>query len=303
MLFSSDLYHHQLGNNYTQLVLVNPLQVILWTFRRSEQDVVNLYNALSPVMQLATGGNMLNFGCWDGVENPIAAQSNLCALVGDIAELCSADRLIDVGSGLSAPAMQWKSTYRSVNICCVNINYKQLSLASKSVHGNNVISFVNATSTALPFSEGSADRIVALESAQHFKPLEQFVTESRRVLKPDGFLVIALPVVKLDAKHLKAAIKLGILSFTWSSEHYGLDYVKFTIENNGFKIRDIRHIGHSVYEPLTDYYVKNRKNLRQNILKEYSSFVESILCKSLLKMKDASAKGIIDYVIVKASRS
>ncbi len=246
---------------------------------------------------------MLNFGCWDGVENPVAAQSNLCALVGDIAELCSANRLIDVGSGLSAPAMQWKSTYNSVNICCVNINYKQLSLASKSVREGNVndISFVNATSTALPFSEGSADRIVALESAQHFKPLEQFIIESRRVLKPDGFLVIALPVVKLDAKHLKTAMKLGILSFTWSSEHYGLDYVKFTIENNGFKIRDIQHIGHSVYEPLTDYYVENRKSLSQNILKEYPSFVESILYKSLLKMKDASAKGIIDYVIVKAS--
>ncbi len=282
-----------------QLMLVNPLQVILWTFRRSEHDVVNLYNTLSPVMQLATGGNMLNFGCWDGVENPVAAQSNLCSLVGDIAELCSAKRLIDVGSGLSAPAMQWRSTY-AVDICCVNINYKQLALASKSVSMNG-ISFVNATSTALPFSERSADRIVALESAQHFKPLEQFVIESRRVLKPDGFLVMALPVVKLDAKHLKAAMKLGILSFTWSSEHYGLDYVKLAIENNGFKIRDIRHIGHSVYEPLTDYYVENRKSLRQNILKEYPSFVESILHKSLLKMKDASTKGIIDYVIVKAS--
>ena len=37
----------------------------LWTFRRNEKDIVNLYNTLSPVMQLATGGNMLNFGCWD----------------------------------------------------------------------------------------------------------------------------------------------------------------------------------------------------------------------------------------------
>ena len=27
----------------------------LWTFRRNENDVVNLYNTLSPVMQLATG--------------------------------------------------------------------------------------------------------------------------------------------------------------------------------------------------------------------------------------------------------
>ena len=38
--------------------------MVLWTFRRNENDVVNLYNTLSPVMQLATGGNMLNFGYW-----------------------------------------------------------------------------------------------------------------------------------------------------------------------------------------------------------------------------------------------
>ena len=36
--------------------------MVLWTFRRNENDVVNLYNTLSPVMQLATGGDMLNFG-------------------------------------------------------------------------------------------------------------------------------------------------------------------------------------------------------------------------------------------------
>lgn len=267
----------------------------MWTFRRSERDVVNLYNSLSPVMQLATGGDMLNFGYWEGAHDPIEAQRRLCLLVGDMAELSPAKKTVDVGSGLGAPAVQWRETHNA-DVVCVNINQRQLLSAARP----DGISLVNATSTALPFSDRSVDRVVALESAQHFRPLERFVSESRRVLREDGILVMALPVMKRGEGHLKAAAKLGILSFTWSSEHYGLEYVKSAVAGGGFTIDDVRHIGHQVYEPLTDYYVKNRLALRESILKEYSPFVEGVLYKSLLKMRNASAKGIIDYVVIKA---
>lgn len=274
-------------------MLINPLHVILWTFRRNEHDVINLYNSLSPVMQLATGGDMLNFGYWNGnASDLVEAQDNLCLLVDDIAELGSAKRLVDVGSGLSAPAARWKSVHSPLEISCVNINFQQL-LSAKQTNAT----LLNSTSTALPFLDKSADRIVALESAQHFKPLDKFIKESRRVLEPGGLLVIAMPVV--TAAH--PFFKLGILSWTWSSEHYQLEYVKSSIAKNGFKLKHIRHVGHQVYEPLTDYYVFHRRALRENILKRYPAFLESVLYNSLLKMRDVSRKGIIDYIIIKAS--
>lgn len=273
-------------------MLVNPLQALLWTFRRSEHDVINLYNSLSPVMQLATGGNMLNFGFWEGVPDPVSAQNNLCSLVSRIAELGTARRLVDVGSGLSAPAVQWKSAHDSLEINCVNINFQQLLSA-----GQTRMSLLNATSTLLPLSDRSADRIVALESAQHFRPLDGFVRESRRVLEPGGLFVIAMPVI---SQH-HAFFKLGILAWTWSSEHYRLEYVKTVIRENGFEISDVRQIGHQVYEPLADYYLRNRNSLREKILKKYPSFLEKILFKSLSKMSDVSRKEIIDYVIIKAT--
>jgi cyclopropane fatty-acyl-phospholipid synthase-like methyltransferase len=264
---------------------------MLWTFRRNEHDVINLYNSLSPVMQLATGGDMLNFGYWDLASDPVVAQTNLCSLIGDIAELQSGKRLIDVGSGLSAPAAQWKSVHVSLDISCLNTNFQQLLASNKTG-----LSFVNATSTVLPFSDKSADRVIALESAQHFRPLEKFIKESRRVLQPGGLLVIALPILRCSYP----IFKLGILSWTWSSEHYQLEYVKSAIENNGFRIRDINHIGHQVYEPLVDYYILQRNKIRGKILRRYPGFLENILYRSLLKMKDVSMKGIIDYVIIKA---
>ena len=67
---------------------LNPLDVIFWTFRRNEKDVVNLYNTLSPVMQTATGGDMLNFGYWDdNTKSPIIAQEALCDKVAKLARI------------------------------------------------------------------------------------------------------------------------------------------------------------------------------------------------------------------------
>ncbi|GBL42160.1 hypothetical protein EMGBD3_15280, partial [Nitrosarchaeum sp.] len=39
-------------------------------------------------------------------------------------------------------------------------------------------------STKLPFSDNSVDRVLALESSQHFKPLKDFISESKRILNP-----------------------------------------------------------------------------------------------------------------------
>ena len=41
------------------MITINHIDVFLWTFRKNEKDVINLYNTMSPVMQLATGGSML----------------------------------------------------------------------------------------------------------------------------------------------------------------------------------------------------------------------------------------------------
>ncbi len=266
------------------------MQVLLWTFRRNEKDVANLYNALSPVMTLATGGKMLNFGYWTGqTKTPLEAQEALCDIMGEMADLASARTVIDVGSGLGAPASYWKSKQAGLEISCVNISFEQLRQA-------NALLRVNATSTALPFADESADRVVALESAQHFKPLEQFAREAARILKHAGILAVAIPV----AKTRPSLSKLGILSMTWSSEHYQLDFVESAIRDAGLDIVETRAVGQNVYVPLADYYTQNRPRLRPLITREYPGYLESILHRSMRKMKQVSQKGVIDYVLVKA---
>jgi ubiquinone/menaquinone biosynthesis C-methylase UbiE len=47
----------------------------------------------------------------------------------------------------------------------------------------------------LPIRNNSVDRVIAFESAQHFKPLIQFIQESNRVLDRSGLVVLAMPVI------------------------------------------------------------------------------------------------------------
>jgi SAM-dependent methyltransferase len=339
------------------------LQSLLWIIRHNEIDTINLYNSITPFVQVATGGNsnMLNFGYWSQNKkildmNPLHAQRELSALIGKFGDFQSSHRVLDIGSGFSAPAAQWKSIYNFLDIICVNINSQQLSTAAKTLvpsitttamfHTINtdidgsviststanvkgrpmatsamcgdILSLVNATATTLPFADGCVDRIVALESAQHFKPLQNFFKESARILKPKGLLIIAIPVImgspgsKIDkGSFIQQFRKLGILYFSWASERYTLDNVNSSLRSEGLAIKDIQHIGNNVYEPLADYYILNRKLLKKTINDNLSSrtqiiafkIIENIIYRSALKMKSLSQKGIIDYILIKCTKT
>jgi len=281
--------------------------------RGKETDIIKIYNYVTPVIQLANGGQMLNRGYWDkDAKNPLQAQHQFCKLVGEFAEYDSAKTLLDVGSGLSIPAIHWSRLYEFLTITCLDINLHGLKIAlresrkipdatSLSPTRANSLSMINGSATDLPFSKHSIDRIVAVESAQHFRPLELFIRECKRVLVKKGRLVLTTPIKSIMTEGLTNVKKFGIVSLSMPSKNYLLKNLESTITNGGFQIEEVLHIGSKVYEPLTNYYTQNRKLLRGMILKKYPSYVESLLYKSLLKAADAYRKGILDYVLIKSS--
>lgn len=245
-------------------------------------------------MQIGSGADMLNFGLWDGeITHPHKAQERLCDLISEVSELGSAKNVLDVGCGFCSPALRWKEQFRDLEIFCLNINRAQINrpVSKKSLH------LVNSTSVAIPFSDKSFDRIVALESAQHFFPLKKFLDEVKRTLKNGGDFVMAIPVVNSKKGSFS---KLGILNITWTSQHYSSGDVESQTKDAGFEILKIEKIGRSIYEPLADYYMKNRDSMKEKFAEVYPSYVEMLLYKSMLKMKKLSERGAIDYLVVKA---
>lgn len=286
---------------------IDPLDAFLWTFRRSEKDVIKLYDALSDVMTLATGGHMINFGLWDDTtKDPVAAQQNLCDIFAEMAALEDSQVILDVGCGYAAPAARWHNCYAS-EFVCVNINLGQLQDAIKNPDvesicdtGGSGIRLVNATATKMPFADSSADRVLAFESPQHFRPLESFLAEARRILKHGGMLVLALPT--LSEAVSSPLVKLGLLAMTWSSEHYSSGYVLSLLKENGFDILERRSIGSQVYRPLADYYAQNRTDIRRRLLSTYPGYVETILDRSMQKMAQVSDDSIVEYAMISCKK-
>ena len=137
-----------------------------------------------------------------------------------------------------------------------------------------------------------------MESAQHLKPIEDFFSESNRVLKDNGVLTLAIPTATDDS----SLSNLGILKFTWSSEHYSQKNIADELFKNGFEIIESNDIGKNVYSPLAEYYINNRFELQKKILSRYSKYVEKILFESMKKMQSASEKGLIGYLMLKCKR-
>ena len=294
---------YQISSN---LQRINPLDILLWTLRRNQKDVIKLYNTLSRIMQLVTGDTMLNFGYWDStVSTPLEAQQKLCDIFGNFSKLQRGQLIVDTGSGYGAPAALWQKRFGPANIISLNINH--LQLYNDSCNGGAKLR-LNATANMLPFVDSSVDRVLAFESAQHFKPLSNFICESYRILKNDGIATFAIPVLSqgMQSTSLLSTLfnsKIGLLlSLTWSSEHYSQDFVVSEIEKSGFKITSLQRIGCNVYMPIANYYYQNRATIRKALSKTYPWYVEKILFRSIKEMHTASQKGVIDYLLISCKK-
>jgi SAM-dependent methyltransferase len=274
----------------------------LWIFNQTERDIIKLYNSLTPYVRTAVNDSnnyMLNFGYWlKNGNDPVNAQHELSTVFGKFAKFDTVEMIADVGSGFSAPAVQWKSEF------------------------SDCISLINASSAKLPFGEEKLDMIVAFESAQHFQSIAKFLEVSRVILRPDGLIVLAIPVIDLKSlekgdkqnhsivKKLRIMKKLRILYFSWASQHYDIDTISISIRNHGYQIEEFQRIGHQVYEPLAEYYVRNRAKIRNRLILSFASYkqriffevVEYLVYRSALKMKDLSKNGILDYVLIRAKK-
>ena len=258
------------------------LDMVPWVLRRSGRDVIRMYDSLSAIMRLATGGTMLNFGYWSEGDGPAEAQRRMAAKTGKLARLGPGQTVVDAGCGYGEPARIWDSETGPLEVLRADIN------RAHAAGG------VCADAQKLPLRGACADAVIALESAQHFARLGDFVREARRVLRPGGRLVVAVPVATGGG--------LGLLGAVWPSQRHGARRVEGLLRAS-FRVDSVERAGGRVYAPLWRHYSSHRASIACRIRTQYPWYVEKILNASLRSMARASERGAIDYLIASCTRS
>ena len=75
----------------------------------------------------------------------------------------------------------------------VDISEQAINHAQQRYGDLDGVRFQVADCTALPFADNEFDRVVSFETLEHLAAHDQLLSEFRRVLKPDGYLVLSSP--------------------------------------------------------------------------------------------------------------
>jgi SAM-dependent methyltransferase len=135
----------------------------------------------------------LNVGWWKDQPSTLdEACEALARFAGEQLQLGPDDRLLDVGFGFGDQDMYWMERFKPREIVGINITRSQVERARERVAARGMsdrIDFKLASATKMPFEDNSFDKVIALESAFHFRTRADFFAEAFRVLRPGGRLV------------------------------------------------------------------------------------------------------------------
>lgn len=128
-----------------------------------------------------------NVGLWvDGIDDLPRACDRF---VDELAELIPPDAklILDVGCGLGAGTRRLARRFPEAKVVGGNLSSWQLAEARRGGLAHTLV----MDAATMPFPDGVADCVVAMESAQHFDTRERFLREAFRILRPGGRIVLA----------------------------------------------------------------------------------------------------------------
>jgi ubiquinone/menaquinone biosynthesis C-methylase UbiE len=106
------------------------------------------------------------------------------------AEISPLDSVLDVACGTGEFERLLLSEHSTQHIVGIDISEKMLTIAKQKCSAYPQVEFHTATAKALPFVSNSFDVIVCANSFHYFDEPAAALTEMRRVLKPEGKIII-----------------------------------------------------------------------------------------------------------------
>jgi SAM-dependent methyltransferase len=107
------------------------------------------------------------------------------------ARFCDGARVLDAacGEGYGSAIL----ANRAIDVVGVDLSEEAIEHAGRRYGERPNLSFRQADVTRLPFDDDAFDRVVSFETLEHLEAQERLLSEFRRVLRPDGILLLSSP--------------------------------------------------------------------------------------------------------------
>jgi microcystin synthetase protein McyJ len=244
-----------------------------------------------------------NCGDWSNASTYTSACEALAHRVGVLAELDSAEMVLDVGFGFGEQNLYWSRCFAFRHMCGVNITPFQVQFAQSRVDSvglSNRVTFQVGNAVRLAATDASVDRVIALQSAFQFNTRNAFFDESARVLRPDGVLVLADMIPSNDARSWNPWASFTRRRVGWPSANlYTASRYATLLEAAGFQEITITSIAAQVFPGMQQYIARRFAGEASSDIVIYPEDMETL---------DVAARlwrfhyGIDDYVLVRAVR-
>jgi SAM-dependent methyltransferase len=162
-----------------------------FVFGYGSNPAARVYESVGSEFPLAPAPGWLNLGLWEGPGTEEEAPRAVRRLVERLAAvLPTGGTVVDVGNGLGAQDPVIADVVRPAHLVAVNITEAQLRAGRDRLDAANARPVVG-DATRLPLAAGSADGVISVEAAFHFRSRQVFFDEAFRVLRRGGVLSIS----------------------------------------------------------------------------------------------------------------
>jgi ubiquinone/menaquinone biosynthesis C-methylase UbiE len=277
------------------------LRLVNWFLNPFQRPTVpSVYDLIGTDSPTASG-LYLNLGYWREAVDLDQACEALVELVGRRAQLGDSGLLVDCGFGFADQDLYWARRHPDLAVVGLNITASHVDVARERVAAAGLADRIDlrlASATEMPLADASADAVIALESAFHFRTRERFFREALRVLKPGGRIVTAdiLPILENSGRRQDARLSRV---WRWTASRFSIpsentyprkDY-RALLQRLGFVDVEVESIREQVYAPLYRHLKENPAVLRR--LHPVAGLLARV---SLLPRAERVFRGL-DYVI------
>jgi len=171
---------------------VNPtLRHALAVLRQGRRPAVRVYESIGSDFFLAPAPGWLNLGLWEGPGEEAEAERAPRRLVERLAaDLPTEGTILDVANGLGAQDLVIAEVARPRRLVALNLTEMQLRAGAERLRAAGAHRVV-ADAVRLPVAGGSADGVICVEAAFHFRSRLAFLREARRALRPGGVITLS----------------------------------------------------------------------------------------------------------------